>query len=67
MVRSVVPSGIKREQLKLCLREATREKYPETEHWNKLASITELAFRDGHILEALACTNMVLIPNSEGG
>ena len=49
------------------LREATREKDLEREHWDKLVSITRLAFRDGQIPEALARMTMVLIPESVGG
>ena len=38
----------------------------DTEHWDKLVSVTKLAFRDGHILDELAWTTMVLIPKSGG-
>ena len=44
-----------------------QEKTPDTEHWDKLVSVTELVFRDVHILEALEWTTMVLITKSGGG
>ena len=37
-------SGMRAENLKVGLREATREKDPETRQWEKLASVTKLAF-----------------------
>ena len=57
---------MKVEHLKAWIREATREKYPDTEHWDKLASITKSVFQGGHIPEALAWMTVVLIPKSEG-
>ena len=37
-------SGMRAYNLKVGLREATREKDPETRQWEKLASVTKLAF-----------------------
>ena len=47
--------GMNVEYLKTWLREETREKDPDTENWDKLVIIMKLEFRDGYILEALAC------------
>ena len=65
--QAVVPSGMTVEQLKAWLREATREKCPGREHWDKIVSIKRLAFREGHILEALIWETMVFISKSGGG
>ena len=43
------------------LREVTREEYPDTELWDKLVSLMNSAFIEGHIPAALAWTMMVLI------
>ena len=67
MGRTGGPSGMTAENLNAWLREATRGKYPEREHWDKLASIKKLEFRNGHTLEALSCTTMSLIPKVGGG
>ena len=67
MGRAGVPSDMKAEHLKAWIMEATRKKNPDTEHWDKLVSVTELVFRDVHILEALEWTTMVLITKSGGG
>ena len=58
--------GIKKKHLKAWLRELTRGKYPDTEHWDKLMSVTKLVLRIRHIPEALVWTMMVLIPKSGG-
>ena len=58
--------GMLAENFKAWIRETTIEKYPNTEHWDKLAIITKLAFRDRHIPEELEWTTMVLINNSGG-
>ena len=47
------PSGMKAEHLKTWLREATREKEPDSEKWAKLVSITQVVLRDGYIPEAM--------------
>ena len=47
--------------------EATREKDPDTEAWDKLVSITQVAFGDGYIPEAMTWTMVVLIPKGGGG
>ena len=44
---------MKSEHLNTCLREANREKYPDTEKWDKLVGIMQVAFRDGYIPEAI--------------
>ena len=56
------PSGMKAERLKSWLREATREKEPDTETWEKVISVTKLAFQEGYILESLMWKMMFLIP-----
>ena len=43
------------------LMEVTREEYPDTELWDKLVSLMNSAFIEGHIPAALAWTMMVLI------
>ena len=60
-------SGMKAEKLKTWIREATSEKEPDIEKWDKLVSIMQVVFQDGHIPEALEWATMVLIPNSGGG
>ena len=55
------PSGIKAEHLKTWLQEATREKDPDTENWEQLVSITQVAFREGYIPEEMEWTTMLLI------
>ena len=50
--RPEVPSGMKAEQLNTWLREASREKDPDTKKRDKLMSINKVVFQDGCILEA---------------
>ena len=57
-----LPSGMKVEHLKSRLREATREKDPDTESWKKVVSVMQVAFWEGYILEALMWTTIFLIP-----
>ena len=64
---AVGPSIIKAKQLKTWLREATREKDPNTEKWDKLVSITKVVLQDGYIQEALVWKAIVLIPKGGGG
>ena len=52
---------MKAEHLKKWLRDATREKYPDTKKWDKLVSITQVEFRDGYIPESMTWTMMLLI------
>ena len=54
------------ENLKVWLREATKEKYLYTRRWDKLVSVTKLAFREVHILTALTWTTMMLIKKGRG-
>ena len=58
---------MKVENLKTWLREATREKDSDTEKWYKLVSITQVAFRDGYIPEAMTWMTVVLVPKGGGG
>ena len=58
---------MKAEYLKTWLREATREKYPDIDKWDKLVSIMQVAFRDRYIPEEITWTTMVLIPKGVGG
>ena len=53
--------------MKTCLREATRGKDPDTKKWDKLVIITQVAFRDGYIPEAMTWKAMVLITKVGGG
>ena len=48
-----VPSGMKVEHLNSWLRDATREKEPDTETWDKVVSVIQVAFWEGYIPEAL--------------
>ena len=57
---------MKAEHLKAWLRAVTREKYPDTEMWDKVVSVIPVAFREGYISEALMWTTMVLIPKGKG-
>ena len=57
---------MKAEHLKIWLRSATREKYPDTETWDKVISIIEVAFQEGYIPEALMWTTIVLITKGSG-
>ena len=61
MGRAGGTSGMREENLKVWLREATREKDQGTRCWDKLASVTNLAFREGHTPAALVWKTMVLI------
>ena len=56
---------MKAEQLKSWLQEATRGKYPDTEAWDKVMSVTQVAFRDGYIPEAMIWRKIVLILNGD--
>ena len=60
-------SVTKAEHLKSWLREATREKYADTEVWDKLVSIMQVSFRDRYIPEEMTWKTMVLIPKCGGG
>ena len=51
------------EHLKSWLREATREKESDTEMWEKVVSVINVAFCEGYIPEAFIWTTMVLIHN----
>ena len=62
-----VPSGMKAEHLKTWRREATIEKYMDTEKWYNLVNIMQVAFWDGCILEAITRMTIVLIPKVGGG
>ena len=61
------PSGTNTEHLNTWQREATGEKYPDTEKWDKLVSIKKLAFQDRYIPEALTWMTRVLILKIVGG
>ena len=56
---------MKAEHLKIWLRSATREKYPDTETWDKVVSIIHVAFRERYIPDALMWKTMVLIPKGK--
>ena len=45
----------------------TREKDPETKKWDKLVSITQVAFRYGYIPETMTWTKILLIKKGGGG
>ena len=60
-------SGMKAEKLKTWIREATSEKEPDIEKWDKLVSIKKLAFQDRYIPEALTWMTRVLILKIVGG
>ena len=57
---------MKEEHLKAWLRAVTIEKYPDTETWDKVVIITQVAFREGYIPEALMWKILVLIPEVKG-
>ena len=54
------------ENLKVWLREATKEKYLYTRRWDKLVSVTKLEIREVNILTALTWTTMMLITKGRG-
>ena len=58
---------MKAEDLKSWLCEATREKDPDTEAWDKVVSVMQLAFWDGYILEAMMWKTLVIIAKVDGG
>ena len=58
---------MKVEHLESWLREATREKDPDTEAGDKVVSLMQVAFQDGYIQESMMWTPMVLIPKGGGG
>ena len=57
---------MKVEHLKAWLWAATREKEPDTKMCEKVVSVTQVAFKEGYIMEALMWTTMVLIPKGKG-
>ena len=57
---------MKAEHLTSWLREATREKYMDINAWHNVVIVTQVAFREGYIPEALMWTTMVLIPKGGG-
>ena len=57
---------MKAEQLKAWVQAETREIYPGTEARDKVASVIQVLFREGYILEALMWTIMVLIIKGKG-
>ena len=57
---------MKAEHLKAWLRSETRNKDPDTETWDKVVSVIQVAFWEGYIPEALMRTTMVLIPKGRG-
>ena len=64
--RAGIQSGRRPDHLKNWLREATREKDPDTRWWEKLVSVTKLAFREGRIPAELTWKMIVLIPKGGG-
>ena len=58
--------GMKVEHIKAWLWEETREKYPDTETWDKVVSVIQVAFWEGYIPEALMWKTIVLIPKGGG-
>ena len=59
--RAGIQSGRRPDHLKDWLREATREKDLDTRQWDKLVSMTKLAFREGCILTELTWMMMLII------
>ena len=57
---------MKVEHLKAWLPAETREKDLDIETWDKVVSVTKIAFWKGYIPEALMWTTMVLIPKGGG-
>ena len=55
------------EHLKTWIQESTREKDPDTDKWDKLLSITQVALWAGYSLEAIIWKMVVLIPKGGGG
>ena len=57
---------MKAEHLKSWLWKAAREKNPDTEVWGKVVGVTQVAFQEGYIPEALMWKTLVLIPKGGG-
>ena len=56
------PSGMRSEHLKNFIRETTQEKDPDTQRWDKLVSLTKMAFQEGRFLVVVTWTIIVIIP-----
>ena len=54
------------ENVKVWIREATREKDPGKKRWEKLVIVTNMALQERCTLTALTWTRMVLIPKFRG-
>ena len=65
--RAVGPSVMKAEHLESWLRKGTREKYLDTEAWDKVVSVVQVAFQDRYTPEELMWTTVVLILKGDGG
>ena len=57
---------MKVEHLNEWLWAATIEKDPDTETWDKLVNVIQVAFQEGYIPEALMWKTMFLIPRVNG-
>ena len=55
------PLGMRAEQLKKWLQEATWEMDPTVKRLDALVSMTKMAFREGHLPVDITWTNMVLL------
>ena len=60
--RAEVPLGTREENMQVWIRGAAWKQYPDKRQWEKLVSVTKLAFREGCILTSLAWMTMVITP-----
>ena len=60
------PLGMRAYYLKVWIRDAVQEKEPEKIRCDKLVSVTNMVFREGHIPMSLVWTKMVIITKYRG-
>ena len=61
------PSGMRKEYLKGCRKEAKREKEPEGRMWELKVRLVQVMFRDRTVTEDISWAKMVLTPKRKGG
>ena len=60
-------SGMRAEDLKVWLGEASREMDPVTYRWQLLVRLIQTTFKDGAVPEEVAWAMMVFLPKGRGG
>ena len=60
------PSGMRAEHLRMWLRAATQEIYPDPGNWEKVVAIIQAAFREGELTALCAWQTVVMILKGGG-